>query len=138
MTDLSHIGETKRSISICKKEHLPDIRHLRLDKSAPPKHVFDDEQSMEWTNAKILDFELDFTKCRFIESRFINQIPNTMNDSKMNNSLAFIRLFYLKPFDITVFALLQSVTFSFQICNNFFALMSHFVTWFSRLSYACF
>ena len=37
---------------------------------------------MDWTNAKILDFELDFTKRRFIESYFINQIPNTMNDKQ--------------------------------------------------------
>ena len=44
--------------------------------------VFDNEHSMDWTNAKILDFELDFTKRRFIESYFINQIPNTMNDKQ--------------------------------------------------------
>ena len=37
---------------------------------------------MDWTNAKILDFKLDFTKRRFIESYFINQIPNTMNDKQ--------------------------------------------------------
>ena len=80
--DFSYIGETKRSFSIRKKEHLADIRHLRFDKSALPKHVFDNEHSMDWTNAKILDFELDFTKHRFIESYFINQIPNTMNDKQ--------------------------------------------------------
>ena len=77
-----YIGETKRSFSIRKKEHLADIRHLRFDKSALTKHVFDNEHSMDWTNAKILDFELDFTKRRFIESYFINQIPNTMNDKQ--------------------------------------------------------
>ena len=80
--DFSYIGETKRSFPICKKEHLADIRHLRFDKSALTKHVFDNEHSMDWTNAKILDFELDFTKRRFIESYFINQIPNTMNDKQ--------------------------------------------------------
>ena len=80
--DFSYIGETKRSFSIRKKEHLADIRHLRFDKSALTKHVFDNEHSMDWTNAKILDFELDFTKRRFIESYFINQIPNTMNDKQ--------------------------------------------------------
>ena len=31
---------------------------------------------------KILDFELDFAKRRFIESYFINHIPNTMNDKQ--------------------------------------------------------
>ena len=65
-----------------KKEHLADIRHLRFDKSALTKHVFDNEHSTDWTNAKILDFKLDFTKRRFIESYFINQIPNTMNDKQ--------------------------------------------------------
>ena len=42
--DFSYIGETKRSFSIRKKEHLADIRHLRFDKSALTKHVFDNEQ----------------------------------------------------------------------------------------------
>ena len=60
--DFSYIGETKRSVSIRKKEHLTDIHHLRFDKLALTKHVFDKERSMDWTNAKILDFKLDFTK----------------------------------------------------------------------------
>ena len=81
-SDFSYIGETKRSFSIRKKEHLADIWHLRFDKSALNKHVFDSEHSMDWTNAKILDFELDFKKRCFIESHFINQIPNTMNDKQ--------------------------------------------------------
>ena len=81
-SDFSYIGETKRSFSVRQKEHLTDIRHLRFDKSALTKHVFDKKHSMDWTNAKILDFELDFTKRRFIESYFIKQIPNTMNDKQ--------------------------------------------------------
>ena len=36
--DFSYIGETKRSFSIHKKEHLANIRHLRFDKSALTKH----------------------------------------------------------------------------------------------------
>ena len=44
--------------------------------------MLDNEHFMDWTNAKILDFELDFTKSRFIESYFINQIPNTINDKQ--------------------------------------------------------
>ena len=61
----SNIGETKRSFSIRKKEHLADIRHLQFDKSALTKHAFDYKHSMDWANAKILDFELDFAKRRF-------------------------------------------------------------------------
>ena len=41
---------------------------------------------MDRTNAKILDFLLDFTKHLFIESYFINQNPNSMN-VKQNNKL---------------------------------------------------
>ena len=80
--DFSYISETIRSFSITQKEHLADIRHLRFDKSALTKHVFDNDYSMDWTNGKILDFELDFTKRRFIELYFINQTPNTMNDKQ--------------------------------------------------------
>ena len=45
--DFSYIGEAKRSFSIRKKEHLAGIRHLRFDKSALTKHVFDHEHSMK-------------------------------------------------------------------------------------------
>ena len=89
--DFSYIGETKRSFSIRKKEHLVDIRHLRFDWSAPTKQVFDNEHSMDWANAKILDFKLDFAKHRFIESYFINQISNTLND-KQNDKFPSIYL----------------------------------------------
>ena len=44
---------------------------------------------MDWTNVKVFNFELDFTKRRFIESYFIYQIPNTMND-KQNDKFSSI------------------------------------------------
>ena len=64
---------------------------VRFDKSALTKHVLDNEHSMDWTKAKIPDFELEFTKRRFIESYFVNQIPNTMND-KQNDKFPSIYL----------------------------------------------
>ena len=66
--DSSYIGDTKRSFSNCKKKLFAYNQNLRFDKSALTKHVFDNEHSMDWINAKILDFELDFTKRRCIES----------------------------------------------------------------------
>ena len=42
--------------------------------------VFDNEHLMDWINAKILDFELDFTKRRFIEKYLINHIPSAISD----------------------------------------------------------
>ena len=122
--DFSYIGKTKHSFSIRKKEHLAGNRHLRLDKSALTKHVFDDEHPMDWTNAKILDFDLDFTKRRFIESYFINQMPNTNAQmvSKMKNFQAFIWLFYFRPtyhVILLFFRLRQSVTFRFHFAIIF-------------------
>ena len=69
--------------------HLADIRHLRFDKSALTKHVFDNEHFMDWANAKILDVKLDFAKRQFIESYFINLISNTMSD-KQNDKFSSI------------------------------------------------
>ena len=56
--------------------------------------VFDDEHSISRTNAKILDFDLDFIKCRFIGSYFIDQISSSMND-KQNDKFPSI---YFKVF----------------------------------------
>jgi len=54
-----------------KKEGIADIKHLRFEISALTKHVMDNEHSINWTNAKIIEFELDFTKRQFLESYFI-------------------------------------------------------------------
>ena len=37
---------------------------------------------IDWNNSQILKFETDYRKRRFIESFFINNVPNTMNDRK--------------------------------------------------------
>ena len=119
--DFSYIGETQRSFSIRKKEHLADIRHLRFDKSALAKHFFAKKHSMDWTNAKILDFKLDFTNRRFIESYFINQIPYTMSDKQNDKfpSIYSATLLQTTWRSIIVFHLRQSVSFSLPICYNF-------------------
>ena len=70
---------------------LADIRHLQFDNSALIKHVFDNEHFMDRTNAKILDFKLDFTKHWFIQLYFINEIPNNMKD-KQNDKFPSIYL----------------------------------------------
>ena len=72
--DFSYIGETKRSFSI--RKHLAEIRHLQFDESALTKHVLNNKHSMDWTNAKILDFKLDFKKRRFIDYWIVFHSPN--------------------------------------------------------------
>ena len=94
--DFSYIGETNYCFSIRKKEHVAHLRQLPFDKSALTKHVFDNEHFMDWTNAKILDFDLDFTKRRFIESHFIIHNPNTTN-GKQNNKFPSIYSAILLP-----------------------------------------
>jgi len=42
----------------------------------------DTEHSTNWANAKIIEFELDFTKRRLIESYLIQKTANTMNDKQ--------------------------------------------------------
>ena len=76
---------------------------------------------MDWTNAKILDFKLDFTNRRFIESYFINQIPYTMNDKQNDKfpSIYSATLLQTTWRSIIVFHLRQSVSFSLPICYNF-------------------
>ena len=58
-----------------KKEHFADMRHLQFNKSALIEYIFDNEHFMDWTNAKILDFEFDFTKCRFMSHIALTKSP---------------------------------------------------------------
>ena len=37
---------------------------------------------IDWNNSQILEFETDYRKHRFIESVFVNNFPNTMNERK--------------------------------------------------------
>ena len=106
----------KRSFFISKKEYLAGIRHLRFNKSALTKYVLDNEHSMDGTNAKILDFELDFTKRWFIELYFINQIPNTTNykhDNKFPSSTSNTMKLYC------CFSRSANLSLLFEFCNNF-------------------
>ena len=73
--------------------------------SALTKHVFDNEHSLDWTNAKIFNFDLDFTKRRFIASYFINEISNPMND-KQNDKFPSI---YSATLQITLYYCLLSM-----------------------------
>ena len=100
--DFSYIGETKRCFFIRIKKYLTDIQHLRFDKSALTKHVFDYKHSMDWTNAKILDFKLDFTKCQnnqiksFIILAVLRQSVQKVYGARLRVNCARITQFLLK------------------------------------------
>ena len=87
--NMVYIGETKRSFEPRKKEHIRDIRNaqskpanIKDSTTALGKHAINLHHNIGWNNNQILEFETDYRKRRFIESFFINNVPNTMNDGK--------------------------------------------------------
>ena len=54
-------------------------------KTALVKHKFINEHEIDFKNSKILLFEVDFKKRRFLESWFINKTDNTMNDKDIKS-----------------------------------------------------
>ena len=87
--NMVYIRETKRSFETRKKEHIRDIRNaqskpanIKDNTTALCKHAINLHHDIDWNNSQILEFETDYRKRRFIESFFINNIPNTMNDRK--------------------------------------------------------
>ena len=46
------------------------------------KHVITKDHRVDWDHSKILTFETDFTKRRFLESFFIHNSENSINDKE--------------------------------------------------------
>jgi len=74
--------ETKRSLETRQKEHKTDIKNKRFDKSALTQHTFDLNHRMDWANSKVLEFESNYYRRRFIESFHINSDKDTMNEKR--------------------------------------------------------
>ena len=51
-------------------------------KTALVKHVITKDHRVDWDHSKILTFETDFTKRRFLESFFIHSSENSINDKE--------------------------------------------------------
>ena len=51
-------------------------------KTALVKHVITKDHRVDWDHSKILTFETDFTKRRFLESFFIHNSENSINDKE--------------------------------------------------------
>jgi len=66
--DQRFIGETKRYLETRhnEKEHMADVKHRPFDRSSLTRHVFDSGHYMDWQQSKVLEFECDFHKRRFI------------------------------------------------------------------------
>jgi len=84
-----YIGETKRSFSTRQKEHARQLNRKSLNKiddnnwnkqTALVRHMVSNDHVTDWSNCKILQFENDYRKRRFLESFHINKNLHAMND----------------------------------------------------------
>ena len=85
--NLVYAGETKRSFRPRKNEHIRDVRNATIKSiednlTALCKHAVTLDHELDWENSKVLTFETNHHKRRFIESCNINQKQNSMNHKK--------------------------------------------------------
>ena len=59
-------------------------------KTALVKHVITKDHRVDWNHSKILTFETDFTKHQFLESFFIHNSENAINDEENCFILKFL------------------------------------------------
>ena len=98
-----YIGETGQGCKTRLSQHKRDLKPANLakvddnnfnKKTALVKHVITEEHRVDWDHSKILTFDTDFTKHRFLESFFTHNSENAINDkencfhSEIYNNLA--------------------------------------------------
>jgi len=84
------VGETGQSFNTRCREHKRDMRNELLgnftgqnqNKTAVVKHVQDSNHDVDWDNCKILHFETNSIKRRFLELYFIHQNDNCVNEKE--------------------------------------------------------
>ena len=85
------IGETEPACKTRLTEHKRDLKLENLakvddnnfnKKTALVKHVITRDHRVDWDHSKILTCETDFTKRRFLESFFIHNPENAINDKE--------------------------------------------------------
>ena len=95
-----YVGETGRAYKTRSAEHKTDLKPANLakvddnnynKKTAFVKHCITKDHRVDWDHSKILTFEADFTKRRFLESFFIHNYENAISDKE--------NCFYSKIYD---------------------------------------
>ena len=78
------------------------------------KHIITKDHRVDWDHSKILTFEIDFTKRRFLKSFFIHNSENSINDkencfySEIYNNLTLSTVVYYSPLNF-LFCLFLSI-----------------------------
>ncbi|KAI5640195.1 hypothetical protein NE865_07452 [Phthorimaea operculella] len=90
---LSYIGETKRNVSTCLKEHIADVRNRRDGQSAVCEHVMDNPTHyIRFDKAAILAREKRFIPRKVREAIEIQKHPNFNRDTGWGISPAWTPL----------------------------------------------
>ena len=89
-----YIGETGRCFQTRQKEHKADVKKESKDqpqthRTALSKHAIAENHNFDWDQSKILQFETDYHKRKFIETYYINKATNAIND-KSSVQFSFI------------------------------------------------
>ena len=88
-----YVGETGRCFNTRLSEHKRDLKPINLaklkeddlnKKTALVKHCFNCEHRIDFGNSEILDYNIDYEKRKFLESLYINNTKNSINDKDRN------------------------------------------------------
>ena len=88
-----YIGEKGRCFNTRLSEHKRDLKPINLaklkednlnKKTALVKHCFNCEHRIDFSNFEILDYNIDYDKRKFLESFYINNTKNSINDKDRN------------------------------------------------------
>ena len=82
-----YVGETGRSLSTRKKEHVKAVKEMNLQKSALCQHIVTCDHFIAWDNASILKIEPHYRKRRIAESFLINKRAKVVNVLNQNDGL---------------------------------------------------
>jgi len=75
----SYVGQTKRQLKTRINEHVKNITLDESKHSVITKHILDKNHTMDWQNAKILDYENNYFKRLISEMIYIKTQDNGLN-----------------------------------------------------------
>ena len=88
-----YVAETGRCFNTRLSEHKRDLKPINLvklkeddsnKKTALVKHCFNCEHRIDFGNFEILNYNIDYDKRKFLESLYINNTKNSINDKVRN------------------------------------------------------
>ena len=87
-----YVGETGRCFNTLLSEHKRDLKPINLaelkddlnKKTALVKNCFNCEHRIDFGNFEILNYNIDYNKRKFLESLYINNTKNSINDIDRN------------------------------------------------------